>query len=194
MIKLTNILKEILLNECFYTKQWEAFYKRFPEYIQLIKNDPIVKEKGWGIGNEYTSNDPDNKIYQDMGMMGGTQCGLGPEDFTYDGLVKFFDRMVSLEKLTVNTKNKILVLAKKYFDNYQKDVDESNRQAEIRWFYQDYLVNRRNKGEEKALNMLKRDLESSRQGRYVTSPFVSQYNITLDDVLNYSEDDLYFNT
>jgi hypothetical protein len=191
-MKLSKLLKEILLNECFYTKQWAAFYKRFPQYIQLIKNDPIVKEKGWGIGNEFKSDDPDEKIYQDMGMMGGTYCGQGPEDFTYEGLVKFFDRLVELEKITTDTKNKILVLARKYFDNYQKDVNDSNKQAEIRWFYQDYLVNRRNKGEERALNMLKRDLEASRQGRYVTSPFVSQYNITLDDVLNYSEDDLYF--
>ena len=188
MIKLTNLLKEVLLTECFYTQQWKAFYNRFPQYIHLIKNDPIVKEKGFGMGREYSPTSSDEAIYSGLGYMGGTYCGQGPEDFNYDGLSKFFNRLVELKQISEYTKNKILALAKMYFNRYPEDVDKSNKQAEIKWYAYQYKVQRIKLGDEIALKNLKKDIEQAQQGKYITSPFVKQYNITLDDVLNYRLD------
>jgi hypothetical protein len=186
MIKLTSLLKEVLLTECFYNAQWKAFYKRFPQYVYLIKNDPLVQTDGFGISAEkLTPEDPDESIYNKLGYMGGTYCGQGPEDFNYEGISKFFNRLVELKQITEYTKNKILALAKMYLSQYPEEIDKANKQAEIRFYSQQYKLYNKRFGEEYALKMLKKDLEDAYKGRYVTSPFVSKYNITLDDILKY---------
>jgi len=188
MIKLTNLLKEILLTECFYNAQWEGFYRKFPQYVSLIKNDPLAKERGFGMaGTKLTSSTPDEEIYNMLGYMGGTYCNSGPEDFNNEGLLKFFNRLVELNQITKDTKDKILNLAKKYFSQYSEDVDKINKQAEIRWYAREYKFRSEKFGKEYALQMLKKDIENAHKGKYVTSPFVSTYNITVDDVLKYQE-------
>ncbi len=186
MIKLTNLLKEVLLTECFYNDQWEGFYKKFPQYVHLIKNDPLAKENGFGLDKtKLTPSTPDESIYNELGFMGGTYCSSGPENFNNEGLLKFFNRLVELNQITEETKNKILDLAKKYFSQYSEDVDKINKQAEIGWYARQYEFHSKKWDKEYALKMLKKDIEDAYKGRYVTSPFVSKYNITVDDVLNY---------
>jgi hypothetical protein len=186
MIKLTNLLKEVLLTECFYNAQWKAFYKRFPQYVYLIKNDPLANKNGFGDdAQKLTPSTPDDYIYNSLGYLGGTYCALGPEDFNYEGISKFFNRLVELKQITEYTKNKILALAKMYFSQYPEEIDKANKQAEIRWYSQQYKLYNKRFGEEYALKMIKKDLEDAYKGRSVTSPFASKYNITLDDILKY---------
>jgi hypothetical protein len=184
MIKLTK-----LLTECFYNGQWEAFYKKFPQYVSLIKNDPIVLKNGfWQSNAKETQASSDADIYNELGYMGGTYCGVSPDDFTYKGVSKFFEKLVKQKIITDNTKNNILFLAKEYFDNYSTDIDDANKKSETGWLYRDYKSDIKNWGEEKALARLIRNLERAKDEPDVTSNFVKKYNITLDDVLNYKEE------
>jgi hypothetical protein len=185
MIKLTN-----LLVECFYNGQWEAFYKKFPQYVSLIKNDPMVLKNGfWQSDAKEVLASSDEDIYTKLGYMGGTYCGSAPDDFTYKGVSKFFEQLVKKKEITDDTKNKILSLAKEYFNNYPTDIDDANKKSEIRWWYADYKMDIKHWGEERALVRLKRNIENARKEGSVTSDFVKKYNITLDDILNYKEND-----
>jgi hypothetical protein len=185
MIKLTK-----LLTECFYNGQWEAFYKEFPQYVSLIKNDPMVLKDGfWQSDAKEIQSASDKDIYTKLGYMGGTYCGSAPDDFTYKGVSKFFEQLVKKKEITEDTKNKILLLAKEYFDNYPTNVDNANKRSEVGWWYRDYKSDIRNWGEERALARLERNIERAKKESGVTSNFVRKYNITLDDVLNYKEND-----
>jgi len=184
MIKLTK-----LLTECFYNGQWEAFYRKFPQYVSLIKNDPMVLKDGfWQSDAKEIQVASDKDIYNMLGYMGGTYCGVTPDDFTYKGVSKFFEKLVKRKEITDNTKNKILPLVKKYFDNYSTDIDDANKKSEIGWLYRDYKSDIKNWGEEKALARLERNLERAKKEPDVTSDFVRKYNITVDDILNYKDE------
>lgn len=177
--ELSQLIKEelnkISLAECFLNHQWESFYNKFPQYIKFIKDDPIVKEKGFGYTHlKIDSSDAD--YYNELGYMGGTYCGSSPSDFTYDGISKFFNTLVRKEVITEETKDKILFLAKKYFNNYQKYIDDNNIKAELGYLTRGYLFNLKKRGEEKAIKILKLDLKMTG-----LSP---KYNITIDDVLS----------
>lgn len=183
MIRLETLLKEILLNECFYNFQWETFYKKYPQYVSFIKNDPLVKKNGfWQYASEEVLDAPDEDIYNELGYMGGTYCGLGPNDFNINGVTEFFEKLVDQEEITEDTKDKILYLAKKYFDNYPNEIDKANKESEISYWAVDHSVNVRNRGKEKALDMLKQNIE---QAKNKPNSFIKKYNITIDDILNY---------
>jgi hypothetical protein len=140
MIKLIT-----LLTECFYTSQWLDVLQKYPQIVDLLKNDPITKKRGYFIMSKVDWKDT-NDIAYNISNYGG-HCGLGPLDFNYNKVKDFLSKDIYNEynktdnNITKETLNKILPLVKKYFE---KSGDNKSKETELNWVKTEYnrLLNR----------------------------------------------------
>lgn len=173
MIKLMN-----LLTECFYTSQWLDIFQKYPEIVELFKNDPITQKRKYFINTKVKWDDLHQVAYV-ISNFGG-HCGLGPEDFNYNRVANFLSNAVHDEdskednNITKKTLNKILPLVKNYFEKYG---DNTSKESELNWIKTEYnrLLNKF--GEEKANNWLNVNIKL---GNHAWKKF----KITKQDILN----------
>ena len=121
MNSLKFISFKILLNECFSEYSWKDVIKKYPQISNLIKNDPLFKEKGEiGEGN-YTPEELDNIDTLAWALAyGGGACGYNFEDFSPKkrlaklAVLTLLDtRIIMLSKLIRSSKTKLVMHATK---------------------------------------------------------------------------------
>lgn len=134
-----------LLTECFYTSQWLDVLQKYPKIVELFKNDPITKKRGYFINDEVDWEDLHDVAYT-ISNYGG-HCGLSPKHFNYNTVKDFLSKDIHNEynkidnSITKETLNKILPLIKKYFEKYG---DNTTKETELNWVKTEYnrLLNR----------------------------------------------------
>lgn len=146
MIKLVT-----LLTECFYTSQWLDILQKYPQIINLLKNDNEVNKHNSLFGTKIKDwNDLQNIAYQ-ISYLGG-HCGLNAiSDFSLEKIESFIlDDMTDSDSfpITKETAEKFLNIVKEYFNKYENKTNSD-------WINIEYnrLINRL--GKEKADNWLK---------------------------------------
>jgi hypothetical protein len=113
MINLIN-----LLNECFYVSQWLDIIRKYPQIIDLLKNDTEINRHNSLFGAEIKDwNDLDNIAYQ-ISYLGG-HCGLdATSNFNLQDMKRFIlDDMTDKNAfpITKETANKLFNIIKDYF-------------------------------------------------------------------------------
>ena len=160
MIKLLNILKE-----CFYVSQWKDVLVKYPEFIELLKNDPYVKnqhssKKDSLFGSKITDwNDIDGVAYH-ISYFGG-HCGLDPKDFNIKNVKRFILSDMTSEGepgfgITKNTAKKLADIIEQYFQSnleFTYSPKEKEKKKEIIKKEYNRILNRL--GKEKADQWLK---------------------------------------
>jgi len=140
-----------LLTECFYTSQWLDVLQKYPQIVNLLKNDNEVNKHNSLFGTKIKDwNDLQNIAYQ-ISYLGG-HCGLDAfTSFNLKTIEPFIlDTMTNKDgfPITKETAEKFLNIVKEYFYKYK---NKSNSD----WIDIEYnrLIDRL--GKEKADNWLK---------------------------------------
>ena len=117
MIKLVT-----LLTECFYTSQWLDVLQKYPQIVNLLKNDAEINRHNSLFGTKIKDwNDLQNIAYQ-ISYLGG-HCGLNAiSDFNLEKIESFIlDDMTYSDSfpITKETAEKFLDIVKEYFNKYE---------------------------------------------------------------------------
>jgi len=144
MIKLMN-----LLTECFYTSQWLDILQKYPEIINLLKNDAEVNRHDSLFGTKIKDWDDLHNVAYQISYLGG-HCGLNAlSNFNLQDMKSFIlNDMTDKDSfpITKETADKLFNIVKDYFSKSLNTQD---------WISIEYnrLINRL--GKEKADNWLK---------------------------------------
>ena len=146
MIKLIT-----LLNECFYTSQWLDILQKYPEIINLLKNDTEVNRHNSLFGTKIKDWDDLHNIAYQISYLGG-HCGLNAlSNFNLQDMKSFIlNDMTNSDSfpITKETADKLFNIVKEYFHKYKT-------KSNLDWVNIEYnrLINRL--GKERADNWLK---------------------------------------
>jgi len=187
--ELRQIIKEevqkVLLNECFSYYSWIDVLKKYPQIINILKNDSIVKEEGYITMGEDTIKleeiDDFDTLVNTLAQGGGA-CGYNFEDFTPERIENFFKDLVKMKNITKNTVAKLMIIINDYFIKNKKEASDILKNSELERLKGDYLLYLKRQGKKDALYALKDDIKDQIDDK---RSIVYKYKITVQDVLNY---------
>jgi hypothetical protein len=162
MTRNSRLLNEnkIILNECFFYTQWKDVFDKYPQIIDILKNDEIIKSKGY---ISYIDNDINKieNIIDAFCVRAGEYGDFGPKDFTYPKVKEYL--VYSTTKIqpeyrdfTEETLNKILPYIENYFKKYGNNIsidqwakkqydflmkNKDENSSYIDWFKKEYNMN-----------------------------------------------------
>ena len=144
MIKLMT-----LLTECFYTSQWLDVLQKYPQIIDLLKNDAEINRHNSLFGFKIKNWDDMDEIPSSIAHLGG-YCGLDADsNFNLKDIKSFIlDDMTDRDgfPITKETANKLFNIVKDYFSKSLNTQD---------WISIEYNRGLKTQGKEKADNWLK---------------------------------------
>lgn len=144
MIKLMT-----LLTECFYTSQWLDVLQKYPQIIDLLKNDAEINKHNSLFGFKIKNWDDIDEISSSIAHLGG-YCGLDAKsNFNLKDIKSFIlDDMTDRDSfpITKETAKKLFNIVKDYFSKSLNNQD---------WISIEYNRGLKTQGKEKADNWLK---------------------------------------
>ena len=145
MIKLMT-----LLTECFYTSQWLDILQKYPQIIDLLKNDVDVNKHNSLFGFKIKDWDDKAEISYAIAHLGG-YCGLDAESNFNLKDIKFFILKDMTDRdsfpITKETAKKLFSIVKDYFSKNLNNQD---------WISIEYNRGLKTQGKEEADDWLKR--------------------------------------
>ena len=180
-------MQKVLLNECFSYYSWIDVLKKYPQIINILKNDSIVKEEGYLMMGEdiieLEEIDDFDTLVNTLAQGGGA-CGYNFEDFTPKRIEDFFKDLVKRKNITKNTVAKLMVVINDYFIKNKKGASDILKNSELERLKGDYIQYLKKYDKKRALDFLKDDIEDQIDDK---RSVVYKYKITVQDVLNYKD-------